>query len=42
MIPAAFAELTLTAFADGAHAHSSGTDSKGCHENHQTGDYHCH
>ncbi|TIS99174.1 YHYH domain-containing protein [Mesorhizobium sp.] len=26
----------------GAHAHSGGTDSKGCHESHQTGDYHGH
>jgi len=23
-------------------AHSGGTDSKGCHRNHKTGDYHCH
>ena len=23
-------------------AHSGGTDSNGCHTNHQTGDYHCH
>lgn len=22
--------------------HSGGTDSKGCHTNHSTGDYHCH
>ena len=22
--------------------HSGGTDSKGCHTNHATGDYHCH
>jgi hypothetical protein len=22
--------------------HSGGTDSKGCHTNHKTGDYHCH
>lgn len=25
-----------------AFAHSGGTDSKGCHKNHATGDYHCH
>lgn len=25
-----------------AFAHSGGTDSKGCHRNHKTGDYHCH
>lgn len=23
-------------------AHSGGTDAKGCHQNRQTGDYHCH
>lgn len=23
-------------------AHSGGTDDQGCHENHDTGDYHCH
>lgn len=23
-------------------AHSGGTDSKGCHYDHQTGGYHCH
>lgn len=22
--------------------HSGGTDAKGCHKNHATGDYHCH
>jgi hypothetical protein len=22
--------------------HSGGTDSRGCHTNHTTGDYHCH
>ncbi|RYD84420.1 MAG: YHYH domain-containing protein [Verrucomicrobiaceae bacterium] len=22
--------------------HSGGTDSRGCHTNHKTGDYHCH
>ncbi|WP_348967358.1 YHYH domain-containing protein [Pseudomonas sp. PS02303] len=25
-----------------AFAHSGGTDSKGCHRNHKTNDYHCH
>ena len=34
------AVLALTSVA--AHAHSGGTDSKGCHRNHKTGDYHCH
>ncbi|WP_264082177.1 YHYH domain-containing protein [Pseudomonas iranensis] len=23
-------------------AHSGGTDSKGCHRNYKTNDYHCH
>ena len=23
-------------------AHGGGTDSKGCHTNHSTGEYHCH
>ncbi|WNJ97193.1 YHYH domain-containing protein [Vibrio ruber] len=23
-------------------AHSGGTNSSGCHQNHKTGDYHCH
>ena len=26
----------------GAKKHSGGTDARGCHTNHQTGDYHCH
>lgn len=34
------AALSLSPFV--ASAHSGGTDSKGCHRNHQTGDYHCH
>nr|WP_140422194.1 YHYH domain-containing protein [Pseudomonas sp. A46] len=34
------AALSFTSIA--ASAHSGGTDSKGCHRNHQTGDYHCH
>lgn len=25
-----------------AFAHSGGTDSKGCHTNHKTGERHCH
>ncbi|WP_374982294.1 YHYH domain-containing protein [Pseudomonas mosselii] len=25
-----------------AYAHSGGTDSKGCHTNHKTGERHCH
>lgn len=34
------AVLALTSTA--AVAHSGGTDSNGCHKNHQTGEYHCH
>ena len=25
-----------------AYAHGGGTDSKGCHTNHKTGEFHCH
>jgi hypothetical protein len=32
--------LSITSVA--AFAHSGGTDSKGCHRNHKTNDYHCH
>ena len=32
--------LSITSIA--AFAHSGGTDSKGCHRNHKTNDYHCH
>ena len=32
--------LSMTSVA--AFAHSGGTDSKGCHRNHKTNDYHCH
>lgn len=28
--------------ADEALKHSGGTDSRGCHTNHKTGEYHCH
>ena len=32
--------LTLSpSFVD---SHSGGTDARGCHRNHKTGDYHCH
>ena len=41
-ILAAFAALTMLAFATGALAHSGGTDENGCHRNHKTGYYHCH
>lgn len=41
-ILAAWAALTMMAFAVGAYAHSGGTDSNGCHKNHKTGEYHCH
>lgn len=34
------AVLALTSVA--TFAHSGGTDSKGCHHNRKTGDYHCH
>lgn len=34
------AVLSITSVA--AFAHSGGTDSKGCHRNHKTNDYHCH
>lgn len=37
LITAILALTSVTAF-----AHSGGTDSKGCHRNHTTGDYHCH
>jgi hypothetical protein len=36
-----FAIVTIF-IATSALAHSGGTDSKGCHRNHKTGDYHCH
>lgn len=36
-----FAALAV-ALAGSATAHSGGTDSKGCHKNHKTGEYHCH
>ncbi|HEN8704371.1 MULTISPECIES: YHYH domain-containing protein [Pseudomonadaceae] len=32
----------IALFSDAAIAHSGGTDSKGCHANHSTGEYHCH
>lgn len=33
----------LLFFAAGtAMAHSGGTNKEGCHQNHKTGDYHCH
>lgn len=34
--------IVVAAFTSVAFAHSGGTDSKGCHTNHKTGDYHCH
>jgi hypothetical protein len=37
LIAAVIALTSVTAL-----AHSGGTDSKGCHRNHKTGDYHCH
>ncbi|WP_094030732.1 YHYH domain-containing protein [Pseudomonas guineae] len=37
IISAVLAASSATVF-----AHSGGTDSKGCHRNHKTGDYHCH
>ncbi|WP_348775353.1 YHYH domain-containing protein [Pseudomonas sp. AL03] len=32
----------ISIFSMAAFAHSGGTDSKGCHRNHKTNDYHCH
>jgi len=32
----------IALFSDAAIAHSGGTDSKGCHAKHSTGEYHCH
>lgn len=37
IISAVLAAASATAL-----AHSGGTDSKGCHRDHKTGDYHCH
>lgn len=34
--------VLLTAFIDCAQAHSGGLDSKGCHTNRKTNEYHCH
>ena len=34
--------LFLLVSVEPAFSHSGGTDSSGCHTNHQTGDYHCH
>ena len=34
--------VLLALFSHYAGAHSGGTDSKGCHTNHKTGNYHCH
>jgi len=34
--------LTLPVAAPQAAAHSGGLNSEGCHNNHKTGDYHCH
>ena len=34
--------LFLLVSVEPAFSHSGGTDSSGCHMNHQTGDYHCH
>lgn len=36
------AALVIMLSATTAFAHSGGTDSKGCHTNHKTGEYHCH
>ena len=32
----------LAAASLGVSAHSGGTDDRGCHRDHKTGDYHCH
>ncbi|WP_241819226.1 YHYH domain-containing protein [Enterovibrio norvegicus] len=34
--------LFVICFFGTAHAHSGGTNSEGCHNNHKTGGYHCH
>jgi len=34
--------LFILCAALGAHAHSGGTDSQGCHVDHKTGTKHCH
>jgi hypothetical protein len=39
LLAAVFLSFGVTAAAS---AHSGGTDENGCHENHDTGVYHCH
>ena len=34
--------IAITLAASFAQAHSGGTDSLGCHNDHKTGGYHCH
>ena len=34
--------IFLSAFATFAMSHSGGTDSRGCHTDSRTGEYHCH
>ncbi|WP_368389039.1 YHYH domain-containing protein [Stutzerimonas xanthomarina] len=41
-ISAVIIAALIAAASASAFAHSGGTDSKGCHRNHKTDDYHCH
>jgi hypothetical protein len=41
-IVSAVIALSSLAIASPLQAHSGGTDGSGCHNNHSTGDYHCH
>jgi hypothetical protein len=41
-LSAALMATLIALAATSAFAHSGGTDSKGCHRDHKTGDYHCH
>ncbi|MEF1174314.1 YHYH domain-containing protein [Vibrio sinaloensis] len=34
--------ISLIIFSTSVVAHSGGTDNRGCHTNHKTGEYHCH
>lgn len=34
--------ILVVMFSTSVMAHSGGTDGDGCHQNHKTGDYHCH
>ncbi|MFI8620447.1 YHYH domain-containing protein [Marinomonas sp. NPDC078689] len=34
--------ISLIVFSTSVISHSGGTDSRGCHTNHKTSEYHCH